>query len=42
MNIKDLPRIKLGEVKTPIEKLENLSKNYKNDIYIKRWGASTR
>ena len=36
MNIKDLPRIKLGEVKTPIEKLENLSKNYKNDIYIKR------
>lgn len=36
MNIKDLPRIKLGEVKTPLEKLENLSKNYKNDIYIKR------
>lgn len=36
MNIKDLPRIKLGEIKTPIEKLENLSKNYKNDIYIKR------
>ena len=36
MNIKDLPRIKLGEVKTPIEKLDNLSKNYKNDIYIKR------
>lgn len=36
MNIKDLPRVKLGEMKTPIEKLDNLSKNYKNNLYIKR------
>ena len=36
MNIKDLPRVNLGSMKTPLEKLENLSKDYKNDIYIKR------
>lgn len=36
MNIKDLPRVKLGHVVTPIEKLENISKDFKNDIYIKR------
>lgn len=36
MNIKDLPRINLCDVKTPLEKLENLSKKYKNNIYIKR------
>ncbi len=36
MNLKDLPRIKLGNVKTPIEKLENLSKEFENNIYIKR------
>lgn len=36
MNIKDLPRVKLGHVVTPLDKLENLSKNFKNDIYIKR------
>lgn len=36
MNIKDLPRVNLGNMKTPLEKLENLSKDYKNDIYIKR------
>ncbi len=36
MNIKDLPRIELCNVKTPIEKLNNLSKEFKNNIYIKR------
>mgnify|MGYP002132191053 CR=1 FL=1 len=35
MNIKDLPRIELCNVKTPIEKLNNLSKEFKNNIYIK-------
>ncbi len=36
MNLKDLPRVKLGNIKTPIDKLENLSKEFKNNIYIKR------
>jgi D-cysteine desulfhydrase family pyridoxal phosphate-dependent enzyme len=36
MNLKDLPRVKLGNIKTPIEKLDNLSKEFKNNIYIKR------
>lgn len=36
MKIENLERIKTGMYNTPIHKLENLSKKYKIDIYIKR------